>query len=148
MGTDIHVFVEILEENGWKYHEMLQPFSWRSYGMFGFLANVRNYSRVPPLSDRRGIPDGFTIAPERYEDLHSHTWVHLDELINFDYDKVFEDRRCTKQIGPNSFDGAALAEEGEGEQVTFREFLGTQFFEEIALLQKLGMVRITTGFST
>ena len=33
------------------------PFDWRSYGMYGFLAGVRNYSAVQPISEPRGFPE-------------------------------------------------------------------------------------------
>jgi hypothetical protein len=68
MGCDIHSAVEIKREGKWEkvgdifpledfmkeYHNKefgSEPFDWRSYGMFGFLANVRNYSHVPCIQD-------------------------------------------------------------------------------------------------
>lgn len=65
MGCDIHSHVESQNENGswerviWEQQEEFDagPFDWRSYGLFGFLADVRNYSAVPPLADQRGLPE-------------------------------------------------------------------------------------------
>ena len=61
-----------------------------------------------------------------------------------DYDKVFWDRRITR-----GNDGAALANEGEGEHVTLREFLGPQFFEHLKIMRSLGKpedVRVVLAF--
>jgi hypothetical protein len=160
MGCDIHSFAEVRREGRWeavgdvfpldehdqawkkKTHDS-HPFDWRSYGLFGFLANVRNYSYVPSLSDRRGVPgdvsDTVRMAYEHWDaDGHSASWLSLAELAGFDYDATFEDRRTTKQTGPNSFDGAADAGAGSGKQVTFREFLGSSFFRDLDVLKTLG----------
>ena len=96
--------------------------------MYGFLANVRNYSRVPPISEPRGLPEDISedVKSESEEywsgDGHSHSWVSLKELLDFDYEKTFEDRRC----------------EGDGEVVSFKKFLGEQFFAQIEILKTLG----------
>lgn len=56
MGCDIESFAEVKNQKGeWiKIKKKVfksdfggktsQPFAWRSYGIFGFLADVRNYS--------------------------------------------------------------------------------------------------------
>lgn len=170
MGCDIHSAVEVRDSDGkWRWDDRAvfpddlrdgqftnAPFDWRSYGMFGFLANVRNYSRVPPLADARGLPDDLSpaLADEESEPWlgdHSHSWLGLNELLAFDYDQTFEDRRTTKQTGPNSWDGAALADKGEGRITTFREFLGSGFFAELERLKTFGdpeNVRIVFGFDS
>lgn len=182
MGCDIHSFAEVKRNGKWEevknaftigdfekeYHKKErgdEPFYWRSYAIFGFLADVRNYSHCECITgETRGLPDdseylntpldepeefsygGYshgtaTSKKEQYlydGDYHSHSYITLKELLDWDYDKTFWDRRVTKQTSPNSWNGAALAEEGEGEVVTYRDHLGEGFFEHIADLQALG----------
>ena len=193
MGCDIHSFAEVRRDGKWQrvmdpyfknYGENLttEPFGWRSYGTFAFLAGVRNYSVVTPLSEPKGMPDDseWLNSPHQYayennpmngelipyeeretnkqyvsEDLnyHSHSYLTLKELIDFDYSQPFEDRRTNKTtIFPNGgslTDGRHLAAEGEGEKTTYRKFLGEGFFQDIAQLQTMGApedVRIVFWF--
>jgi len=161
MGCDIHLFVEIKKEGKWtkfeedyftldefdkKYYKKdkgTTPFDWRSYGMFGFLANVRNYSHSEFLQEYRGLPIDCDLTSEEKEDIidsnyHSHGYLLLSELLAFDYNKNFWDRRVTKQVSPNGWNGAALAEEGEGTHPTYKEFLGNFFFTHLEELKQLG----------
>lgn len=177
MGADIHIFAEIKKADKWlKVTDKIfgcgtnkedAPFDWRSYGMFGFLADVRNYSHVPPLGECKGLPRdseylneeikpmefnyGYVnngIAYNRREEIlkdlnyHSHNYYTLRELIEFDYSQTFEDLRYTKvEKLPNGgtwSDGAAIAEPGKGTMTTFKEFLKEGFFEEIEVLKTLG----------
>lgn len=160
MGCDIHSFAEIKKNGKWqkiKDHFSLgewektyykkekgdNPFDWRSYSMFAFLADVRNYDHCDPISKPRGIPDDVCIEiKENFKDwegsCHSESYLTLKELLDFDYDKEFWNRRITKQTGLNSWNGASLAKEGEGEIVTYRENLGEMFFIHLKELEKLG----------
>ena len=57
MGSDIHVMCEIKRNGQWEYEPMLDSvFDGRQYSLFGFLANVRNYSESPFIQQSRGIP--------------------------------------------------------------------------------------------
>lgn len=161
MGCDIHSFAEVRREGKWErvYDKIFQdgdekiaePFSWRSYGMFGFLAGVRNYSRSPVIVEPRGLPIDSeylnqvsvyrgnatkrTDIEEDY-DYHSKSHIYLHELLTYDYDQVFEDRR-------------GIEEGRQGPTQTVREFLMEGFFEEIEVLQTLGppaYVRIVFWF--
>lgn len=189
MGCDIHSFVEIREAGaGWRpldrdvfplseYDQRWRkqthgrsPFDWRSYGMYGFLADVNNWSHVPTCADTgRGLPDD--VSPEVRREYCGQpdqewfgnaaddrcdgygigtTWLALAELLAFDYDKIFWNRRVTKQTGPRTWDGAALAEEGEGEHLSVREFLDKAFFRDLDILATLGApedVRVVCWFS-
>lgn len=148
MGCDIHSRAERRVGGKWQIIPGLAPFDWRSYGMFGFLANVRNYSAIPPLSEPRGLPDD---APrEDDEDLgdHSYSWLSIDELLAFNYDQSVEDRRVTRQITPNFSDGGCTADPGGGEMTTYREFLGPAFFEDLDKLKAAGAERIVFGFDS
>lgn len=158
MGCDIHSTAERKVGDGYEavrdvafndgYRE---PFDWRSYGMFGFLADVRNYSDVPPLAARRGIPkpvsDKYAEELDTWAgDAHSHSWVLVSEMAGFDYDQPLEDRRVTRQIGPNAWSGGSTAEAGYGEMTTYREFLGPQFFEDLQKLIDAGAYRVCFFF--
>lgn len=143
------------------------PFSWRSYSMFAFLAGVRNYSHCTPISEPKGLPvdsewlnspseysysynpmSGETISENEREtnkseiydngNYHSLSWLTLKELLDFDYEQKFWDRRISKQVSPNGWSGAELAEDGEGKVVSYREFLGKGFFIELDVLKTLG----------
>ena len=160
MGCDIHTYVEVRGPDGaWRYtkpHFRLsewdrtwaekageepwryEPFDSRSYAVFGVLAGVRNYSEAPMIANPKGFP--IDVSPEveaaaEYwgRDAHSRSWLSVAELTAFDWDKVFWDRRVTKQG-----DGAARADEGEGKHVTLREHVGDWFFCDLETLKNLG----------
>lgn len=151
MGCDIHSFAENRnkENNKWEVVEGLNPFDWRNYSVFAFLADVRNYDHCEPISQPKGLPDDSeflnTETDERIEemDYHSKSYLTLKELLDFDYDKTFWNRRIYKPTyredgtcsGGN---GAALAEEGEGTIVSYRENLGTYFFDDLDKLKSIG----------
>jgi len=162
MGCDIHVHAEKREGNRWVKLDLPQiphgsyselPFESRQYGKFGFLADVRNYSAIQPIAQPRGVPDD--MSPETkhdYEgcwdmDAHSASWLSLEELASYDYDRQVEDRRYTQQTGPNSFNGGATCEPGKGEKKTLREFLShTDFFESLEVVKAAGADRIIFWF--
>lgn len=149
MGCDIHTVAQRRTIDGWKTLDFA-PFDWRSYGMFGFLADVRNYSAVMPISEPRGLPDDFERIDEYEPDVgdHSHSWLSVAELLDFDYDQLMEDRRITVQTGPNSWNGGTTSEPGGGEITTYRKFLGKEFFDDLAKLKELGADRIVFGFDS
>lgn len=179
MGCDIHIFAEIKKEGKWLRNEKKifpdwndkktdTPFDWRSYGMFGFFADVRNYSGTPVLAEPRGLPNdseylnalmdkptshnyGYFdngVAETQKQDIecdpnyHSLSYLTLKELIDFNYDTTFEDLRYTKTTRTPSgcvfSNGAAIAEKGKVEIKTIKEFLGEGFFDELDRLKTLG----------
>lgn len=150
MGCDIHSRAERCINGKWEVIPNLHPFDCRSYGVFGFLADVRNYSAVPPISDARGLPGDH--APEDQDNgwlgEHSQSWLSIEELLAFNYDAEIEDRRVSRQLGPNLWTGAATADPGGGEMTTFRSFLGDWFFEELEKLKAAGAERIVFGFDS
>jgi hypothetical protein len=136
------------------------PFEYQSYPIAAFIAGIRNYHEVTPIAEGRGLPSdhksiervagfaGHTEMFSRYEsflvDGDSYCWVLLSELVYFNYDDTFEDRRgyCSKN------DTVAA---GEGEVVTYREFLGEQFSKDLKALKKMGdprEIRIVFRFSS
>lgn len=152
MGCDIHSFAEKRNAEGkWEQVPELHPFDWRSYGMYGWLAGVRNYSDVPPLSKPRGMPQDVSpdVAAECEHwdgDGHTHSWLSVDELAGFNYDSAVEDRRVTRQTGPNSWDGGQTCAPGEGEMTTYRAFLGEKFFNDLDRLKEAGAERVVFWF--
>lgn len=154
MGCDIHSFAERKRNGKWekvgehfslgewekeyyKKEKNDSPFDWRSYSMFAFLADVRNYDHCEPISEPKGLPKDISdeVKDEYGEgwDYHSASFLTAKELLDFDYDKVFWNRRVTKNNN-----GASLAEEGEGTNVTYRENLGEFFFTHLKELEELG----------
>lgn len=139
MGYDIHTLAEVRADGRWKNAgEEHEPFDYRSYALYGFLADIRNYSHSPVISEPRGLPEDVDLHGDDLEHWQhgggiGTSWLTLAELQAFDYDQVFWDRRVTK-----GNDGAALAEEGEGQHITMREHLGEGYFDELDELAKLG----------
>ena len=102
MGCDIHSFAEVKCKNKWVQIEGLEPFDWRSYSMFAFLAGVRNYDHCEPISEPRGIPEDISDNIKEMDidndwNLHSSSYLTLKELLDFDYDKTFWNRRVSKK---------------------------------------------------
>ncbi|WP_433568122.1 hypothetical protein ACQP1O_42980 (plasmid) [Nocardia sp. CA-151230] len=136
-------------EGNWKWQPSIEVFDYRSYNLFGWLGDVRNYSVTPPLASERGVPDDATDevrdALERWDcDAHSESWVGVDELLAFDYEASFEDRRVT--VGTN---GGRTAEPGDGTMTTYREFLGTDYFsdlDKLTILATHGPTRVVFWF--
>lgn len=151
MGCDLYSYVEQQNDHGTWEHKRWEPleqyedgpFTARIYRVYGFLADVRNYSQVPPIAKVRGLPDDVS-AEVRAEDGkwggygHSHSHLTVDELAAFDYDQSFEDRRVTR--GNN---GGRTAVSGGGEMTTFREFFGADFFRDLDVLVVMNRDRPT-----
>lgn len=152
MGCDIHSHAERKNADGkWEKVPDLQPFASRNYGTFGFLADVRNYSDLTPISQPRGVPQDVSLeVSEDYEawgsDAHSASWLSVEELAAFDYEAQCEDRRVTRQVGPNAWNGGCTCNPGEGKQQTYREFLERWFFEDLQKLQAAGAERVVFWF--
>lgn len=163
MGCDIHLYGEKKDENG-EYEICWEDESHnRQYAMFAFLAGVRNYGAITPISEPRGIPkdsatrnnanyydseDDYLCYPSSkyeydafFDDCHSRSWLSIEELKKYDYDQIVEDRRCT--IGSN---GAATCEKGKGKFMTLREYLDGWLFDIIEECEKVGAERIVFAF--
>lgn len=102
MGCDIHIYIEQKGSDGiwynrdyfvpvpvtskWRKYERVPIISYRSYALFAFLANVRNYDNIPCLDDPRGLPGNLSEDVwsewEKWEpDAHSASYFTLLELI-------------------------------------------------------------------
>lgn len=152
MGCDIHTITEVRTQDGWKPALLDEQddgcnegpiFDYRNYALFGFLADVRNYSDVKAMCPGRGFPDDATDTAKallkRWNgNAHSATYVTLAELLSVDYSQPIEDRRVTRQIAPNFWDGGCTAEPGQGKLKSYEEFLGRGYFDDIEKLKTLG----------
>ena len=107
MGCDIHMYVERKTDNGWFNCDYFVPnvnykvgmcesekwsrvpiYDDRSYSLFATLANVRNYGNTPYISEPKGVPDDTcdyikNECDKFYFDDHSHSYLTLQELIDF-----------------------------------------------------------------
>ena len=151
MGCDIHMYVEKKNGEGvYEYIKSVKPFNYRYYGLFAFLAGVRNYSAIKPISKPRGLPNNLSKeVREEFkdnDDYHSCSWISIKELLDFDYKQLMEDRREHKQIAPNIFTGAYTVEPEKGREMSYREFLDESFFEDLEILKLIGADRIVFGF--
>lgn len=145
MGCDIFFYVQVKTGRGWKtvdYKKLFGelPLNHRCYSCFVFLADMCNYDCCTPLFKPKGLPNDLnddSIKEESY-DMISASYFTLSELLNFDYDQTFENRRIEKQTGQNIWDGACIAEVGEGKIISYRENMGEGFFDSLKTLQTLG----------
>ena len=118
--------IETLE---WEYVENINPFQRRGdYEVYSFLADVRNYNRCIAIDKPRSLPinisyDVYKIYCEGKIDNYSESYLSLDELLKFDYEKP-----------------CRIGEEGHEVIPTYREFLGEDFFKELEQLKKLGPI--------
>lgn len=147
MGCDIHTVAQRREGDRW-IDLGFAPFDYRSYGMFGFLANVRNYSAVTPISEPRGLPEDFDDEAHGFDSNHSCSWLAVQELTEVDYDQVIEDRRCAVKLADKVTSYGGTCEAGKGERVTLKIFLGEAFFRDLAMLQELGAERVVFSFDS
>jgi len=100
MGCDIHAYAEVKRNGKWEF--VKEVWDIRHYGLFGWLADVRNYSGITPLANvQEGVPDDASqkylgIVEDWNTDGHTHSWVNLDYLLLLDYDRIIWDRRVTR----------------------------------------------------
>lgn len=149
MSTSIRSHAEKLIDGRWVSVPYWKPFRSQDYQVFSWLSGVRNYSAITPISHLRGIPGDFSkpITPYMANDkAHSATWLSVRELLSFNYDSLIEDRKAVTQMSFNSWNHASLAPVGEGEMTSLRQFLGKCYFEELELMQSIGVERIVIWF--
>jgi hypothetical protein len=135
MGCDIHSRAERKVDGKWEIiNPGYEPFGWRDYRVFAFLAGVRNTFDIPPLSPPRGLPDDIADdGDDNYLGDHSFSWLAVQELLDFDYDQPAE-------IGPES------CHSKPDWFTTWRELFGKRFFVDLKTLELIGAERIVFGF--
>ncbi|ULO05624.1 hypothetical protein H1230_21455 [Paenibacillus sp. 19GGS1-52] len=65
----------------------------RNYDLFAILANIRNPENMPYISEPRGLPEDVSEEIRlqiEYGEFHSTTWFTAKELLEFNWDQVFE----------------------------------------------------------
>lgn len=156
MGTDIKTWAVDKEGNDitnqGKWGEDLGftnrfPFDWQSYALFGWLADVRNYSGLKPIAKCRDISD---VPSWLYEEdnidywdySYGNSWVTVDELNKFDYDAPVEDRRCARTLPSGIVSGGCTSDVGEGRMTTMRDILGEDYFKNLEELNHIGADRV------
>lgn len=84
MGTDIHVYPEILGKSGWEPAAKFDHgefYSDRDYAVFAILANVRNHNgQFKSIANPRGMPADCSIHEALYQGMHDVSWLTLDEI--------------------------------------------------------------------
>jgi len=145
VGTDIHISAEKRVDGRWIEigRELMY---YRIYSVFGWLADVCNASAVPPLSERRGLPDDLAERLREYhDDNHSPTWYMASELVSFDFDPV-EDRRKRGKLPDGSISGMITCPPGEGEMTTYRALFGPFSWMGSTISRPLAAERIVISF--
>lgn len=102
MGRDIHLHVEVFDGETWVSARpdpswIEQTEDWhkgalkvrRNYYLFAVLGNSVRNIRIRPISEPRGLhfpcPEVRRLIQEWGRDGHSHSWLRLDELLNFEW---------------------------------------------------------------
>lgn len=155
MGCDIHTYAEVFVDGQYALQDLNDlllnsrgPFDWRCYAMYGFLADVRNYSAIPPLAQPRGLPHDVSheVSSQFHCGYHTPSWLSVDELRNFDYTQPVENRRCMVQLGPNSASGSGTCAEGKGHMATYRDLLSKEFVRDLKVLVNAKTSRVVFWF--
>ena len=153
MGTYIHSEAEVYDTTWGEWVSKRDDVFWQDYAMYAFLMGYqgRNDAQVPAciMAEPNGLPAdhyppevdhdshecGFgcctmTDFERRFQWEFAHSHVYLPQLLAFDYDQTFENRR---NYGP----GDDVLPEGEGKVMTYRELLGPLYFERLEELKAL-----------
>ena len=99
MGTSIFMLTEIKKDGEWeRIPENPKKFELRNYSIFALFANVHNHFGYDSFAIK-GLPKDtkctYFEVDEDFKmnfnsiDLHSHSFLTLEELINFNYDSYF-----------------------------------------------------------
>jgi hypothetical protein len=104
MGCDIHVYVEKRVDGQWRAADKYSDedgigpdvsyddrvYVGRNYRLFSVLAGVRKHDMLPVIAEPRDLPED--VSPEVRAasdswgvDGHSHSWLTLRELLDFDW---------------------------------------------------------------
>tara|TARA_B100000749_G_C18443540_1_gene473238 strand:+ start:1241 stop:1744 length:504 start_codon:yes stop_codon:yes gene_type:complete len=167
VGTSITTQAQVRNENG-RWEDVNEdiftaygmpvssPFTQQNYDLFSLLAGVRNYAIAPVIKSPVGLPPepesscqgewGFSYSEpcSIHEGNHSKTWYLLSELLKFDYEKIFENRR-------SEFCSSDTVPEGEGRMMSLRQFVGSVYFDDLAVLSTLADsddVRVIMSFES
>lgn len=148
MAVSVIAYSERRDGNRWVLVERnVMDFHARNYS--AFLAGLHNTSMVMPIAAPRGLPDdtSYSVAADYDAEDIEPSWLSVRELLAFDYDATFEDRRVARRVPEGWVDHAITGEAGEGVIVSYREFLGEEFFAALEKISRSGAERIVFWFS-
>lgn len=83
MGCDIHLYVEIKIGGQWYVYN--HPHVPRNYELFAIMAGVRNYDKILPIAEPRGIPEDVSLVcgldyAWLGQDAHSASYLTCEEM--------------------------------------------------------------------
>lgn len=75
----------------------------RHYLLFSILAGVRNYYHLTPISEAKGLPKDVSLEVKNASDYwgcdgHSHSYLSVRELLEFDWSKPLEQEGWVSEI--------------------------------------------------
>lgn len=147
MGTSIAYAAEKKNDKG-EWEVVLERGDFecpQSYGLYGWLGlDWRNYSAVPVCPGvHKGEAEGSPVVKEEksYGDNNGFYWIMVEDLVKFDYSAKFENRRA--MVG-NS--GANTCEPGEGWTTAYRDFITSDFFDDLKKMTDAGAERLIYWF--
>lgn len=153
MGTYMYMVAERKTEDGWYGTKIELPFT--SYALYGWLGNVRNHAALPPFHPDRGYPEDMSEEARSefgyYEgypwdlgeewvphyDVGSWTWYTVEELVDFDYSQLVENRRNTY---------GDTVPEGYGVMTSYGKLFGEAWFQILGKLVAMGAERVVLGW--
>jgi hypothetical protein len=130
----------------------------RKYRHFAFLAGVRNQWGVPPIVEPRGLPEDASAyvryaywdshrRGEKRDSWHSESWLTVEELTAFDYDRTFENHAPILEIDGNPCYEEGLEDAAHGRRMkTYQEFLGPEFLNLLGTLKAARIERVVFWF--
>ena len=147
MSTIMTTIVEKRIDNKWQLQPDIEDiFDYQNYSWYAFLAGVRNYDCCEPISEPKGLPDDSEHLNQINDGFHTNgitygifnsketnkdvllnsgasrpSYLTLQELLDFDYDKTFENQR----------------DKHKTEIMTYRENLGQWFFDDLDKLKAI-----------
>ena len=131
MGRDIHIYAEKRDKLGqWKSFPRFSLFQDRNYFVFSFFAGV--HKKIKPIFLARGLPEDISkTASDKFKKeisiAHTPSWISMEELLKFNYDeKVYE------QPDPR--------------QGTYKDFLESDYFNDLKKMEEMGVERIVFWF--
>ncbi len=137
--------VEVKGKSRWVEVEGgLTFFDFQSSIIYAWMSGIGNDACIPPLESGRtttrykddfgGLFDGWTLS--------------VDQLLNFDYDQVVEDRSSCGPDGVTEEDWVSFKtlKKGKGAVATYREHFGEEWFERLAFLKQTGAERLVFWF--
>lgn len=140
---------KILVKNSptWFDRDNIDFFDFRSYNVYGWLADCRNYACLPPLTTewkelkpkQKLNEDELSMwrSYDPYDDEGRYGYaIDFDTLINFDYSQLVEYRRKPNNAYRRLYKGDTVPE-GCGDIQTYKNILGRSWIARVKYLKSL-----------